>query len=31
MCVCSETKYSPEELLAMVLERAKETAEDFAG
>jgi len=27
----SETKYSPEELLAMILEKAKEAAEDFAG
>ncbi|KAK2176539.1 hypothetical protein NP493_657g01042 [Ridgeia piscesae] len=26
----SETKYSPEELLAMILEKAKEAAEDFA-
>ena len=27
----SETSYSPEELLAMVLEKAREYAQDFAG
>lgn len=28
---CSETTYSPEEMLAMVLEKAKSSAESFAG
>lgn len=27
---CSETKYSPEELVAMILNKAKEYAETFA-
>ena len=30
MCIHSETKYSPEELLAMILEKAKQYAETFA-
>lgn len=31
MVFVSETTYSPEELLAMVLEKAKSSAEAFAG
>lgn len=31
ICPCSETLYSPEELLAMLLHRAREFAQDSAG
>lgn len=29
--MCSDTLYTPEELLGMILEQAQEYAQDFAG